>query len=270
MRLRTSSFAPTVNWRVLESNSLISIDNIEEIPGSGASLEVSGGKLVSTNGDMTIGGNVGIGTTSPSSKLDVNGTTTSSLFKMTTGASSGYLPVSGADGTMTWKSKAEADIKAASDSIGNAGYVTNYALNDSLSNYWNKQTITETDTTRWGQGGSFTETDPFYANDSVKIVWFSDLKPSRDSLEYAYYVLGLHSDSLTWIADTTYQHNIRILNIKDTLQYYRLLTNHDSLSNLDEKSYFSLDDLPNIQDSITANYQQLSIVSIGRKFSILI
>ena len=57
-------------------------------------------------------GNVGIGTNSPTSKLDVNGTTTSSILKMTTGAAAGRLVVSDAAGTMSWKSLADAGVQA--------------------------------------------------------------------------------------------------------------------------------------------------------------
>lgn len=72
------------------------------------------------------------------------------------------------------------DISALSDSIdvhrplidANTGkdttgiYHVNRALLDALS---------ASDTTRWGQGGSFSESDPVYAGDSSSIVWFSDL-----------------------------------------------------------------------------------------------
>ncbi|MCE2928307.1 MAG: hypothetical protein LW817_01595 [Candidatus Caenarcaniphilales bacterium] len=47
-------------------------------------------------------GNVGIGTSNPSSKLDVNGKTTTVNFKMTTGATTGYLLQSDATGNATW------------------------------------------------------------------------------------------------------------------------------------------------------------------------
>lgn len=42
-------------------------------------------------------GDVGVNTVSPTQKLDVNG-----QIRMRTGANSGYIPVSSADGTMTW------------------------------------------------------------------------------------------------------------------------------------------------------------------------
>jgi hypothetical protein len=49
-------------------------------------------------------GNVGIGTSNPSSLLDVNGKTTTANFEMTNGANSGYLLQSDASGNGTWVS----------------------------------------------------------------------------------------------------------------------------------------------------------------------
>jgi hypothetical protein len=51
---------------------------------------------------------VGIGTTMPASKLDVNGTTTTLGFKMPTGAASGYFLTSDATGVGTWQQAASA------------------------------------------------------------------------------------------------------------------------------------------------------------------
>jgi hypothetical protein len=45
-------------------------------------------------------------------------------------------------------------FKLNSDSTANDGYVSNFALNDTLDNYWSYQAITAADTTRWGTGGS--------------------------------------------------------------------------------------------------------------------
>jgi hypothetical protein len=65
-----------------------------------------------------MGGNVGIGTTSPSEKLDVAGTTQMTGFKMLTGASDGYVLTSDASGVGTWQ-------EASSGDIGGSG-TTNY------------------------------------------------------------------------------------------------------------------------------------------------
>ncbi|HRG89068.1 MAG TPA: hypothetical protein PLW44_08630, partial [Chitinophagales bacterium] len=50
-------------------------------------------------------GNVGIGTTSPSAKLDVNGTTRTTNFQMTNGAVNNYILTSDGSGNATWQPK---------------------------------------------------------------------------------------------------------------------------------------------------------------------
>lgn len=61
----------------------------------------NGGKIFITNGDGGVNldatGNVGISTTSPTNELDVDG-----QIRMRTGATAGYIPVSDANGVMTW------------------------------------------------------------------------------------------------------------------------------------------------------------------------
>jgi hypothetical protein len=74
IRIKTSTgFAPTVNWRVIESNGSVTINNIEASPTGGAALIVSGNLVTATNTDFRIAGSVGIGTTSPSAKLHIVG-----------------------------------------------------------------------------------------------------------------------------------------------------------------------------------------------------
>ena len=88
-----------------------------------------------------------------------------------------------------------------------------------------------------------------------------DIKPvntnfkNLQSPSFGYYL----SDSTVWVYKGAYgwtklagakqfQHKIDSLALHstDTLQFYRLLTNHDSLSNLDEKSYSSLTEKPDL------------------------
>ncbi|MEJ2355608.1 MAG: hypothetical protein P8Y62_06890, partial [candidate division WOR-3 bacterium] len=62
-------------------------------------IEGSNGKLVTFQKD----GKVGIGTTGPGSKLDVNGTVQMEGFKMSTGAVNGYVLTSDSNGVGTWQ-----------------------------------------------------------------------------------------------------------------------------------------------------------------------
>ncbi len=66
--------------------------------GSDNDWTVSGNDLYSTPT-----GNVGIGTTTPSTKLDVNGKTKTAQLQITTGATDGYVLTSDAAGNATWQ-----------------------------------------------------------------------------------------------------------------------------------------------------------------------
>jgi hypothetical protein len=52
------------------------------------------------------------------------------------------------------------------------------------------------------------ETDPIYSQDSIKIVWFKDLKPIQDSLKTGFDTLGIHNTRLLALEiDTAYWNN---------------------------------------------------------------
>ncbi|PCI94373.1 MAG: hypothetical protein COB15_14360 [Flavobacteriales bacterium] len=89
-----SSFWPTARIEF----AVDGIPGVGDMPGRMVfSTTPAGSQVVSERMRINEAGNVGIGTTAPLSKLDVNGQVT-----MTTGAANGYIPVSDANGTMTW------------------------------------------------------------------------------------------------------------------------------------------------------------------------
>ncbi len=97
-KIRTTSFAPMVRWRIIESKTLVSIDNVEETPTGGAALLVSGKQIIATNADMSIAGNVGIGTSNPGYLLDLATTDEYQLAFQRTGVSNKWGLGSDANG----------------------------------------------------------------------------------------------------------------------------------------------------------------------------
>ncbi|NOZ62762.1 MAG: hypothetical protein GXO74_13910, partial [Calditrichaeota bacterium] len=91
-------------------------------------LKTNAGRLAFDMGSaeaMTIlqSGRVGIGTTSPSQKLHVNGTAQMNGFKMATGAANSYVLTSDASGNGTWQAA------AGNDNLGNHTATQNIRLN---------------------------------------------------------------------------------------------------------------------------------------------
>lgn len=90
---------------------------------------------------LDISGRIGIGTNSPSSKLDVDG-----KIRMRAGASTGYIPVSDANGIMTWSDPTSLDNQTLSLSgtqlgIADGNSVDLSSLQDNLGNHTATQAI---------------------------------------------------------------------------------------------------------------------------------
>ncbi|AYQ31476.1 tail fiber domain-containing protein [Runella sp. SP2] len=71
----------------------------------GNEIQGRSGNSLATNGDLILNaydGNVGIGTTTPNSKLDVEGKIKSTDFQLTNGATDGYILQSDASGNAVW------------------------------------------------------------------------------------------------------------------------------------------------------------------------
>ena len=71
VKIRTSEYAPSINWRVIDSKGAVTIHNEEGTPSGGLVHVVSGNLITSTNTSLSVAGNVGIGTSAPRDKLDV-------------------------------------------------------------------------------------------------------------------------------------------------------------------------------------------------------
>ena len=81
-----------------------------------------------TNQYNTLSGNVGIGTTSPTEKLEVDGKTKTTNFQLTNGATNGYVLQSDASGNGSWVSRG---------SIVGSGLISNYLPKWNGSNFAN-------------------------------------------------------------------------------------------------------------------------------------
>ena len=94
----------------------------------GNNIQGRSGPTFSNNGDLVLNnyaGNVGIGTTSPGEKLDVNGKTKTISLQVTAGAANGFMLQSDASGNASWVDPATANTVWST--LGNSG--TNPAIN---------------------------------------------------------------------------------------------------------------------------------------------
>ena len=84
IKIRATSYAPSVQWRALDSKGVVTIHNVEETPVGGLAHLVSGNLVNSTNLNLVTTGSVGIGTSAPNQNLSVNG-------NMTVGTTGSYI-----------------------------------------------------------------------------------------------------------------------------------------------------------------------------------
>ena len=109
---------PEYDWDIFANETGLSIrdfTNASTIP-----FKINGG--AQSDRIVVNGANVGIGADNPSERLDVNG-----KVRMREGATAGFIPVSDADGVMTWTDPAMVAVPG--DNLGNHTATQNLTLN---------------------------------------------------------------------------------------------------------------------------------------------
>ena len=93
------------------------------------------GVYIEDDGRNYFAGTVGIGTTSPSEKLDVSGKTKTINFQMTSGATNGYVLTSDASGNATWQASSGGVTIDPYNNVGNTGTSFNWDVSGLSTNY---------------------------------------------------------------------------------------------------------------------------------------
>jgi hypothetical protein len=140
-------------------------------------IENSDGSSPLIGGDFSadeiyLNGDVGIGTTSPNSKLEVAGTVAMTGFTMTTSPSSGYVLTSDASGNGTWQAGGlllpySGSTSSSSDAFNITTTGTGRAGYFDIDNLSNSSTALRVVTAGSGHGGSFNIMHSTNSNDAV-------------------------------------------------------------------------------------------------------
>jgi len=99
----------------------IAIGNGTALPSTAANQMNIGNALFATGMTGTLAapaGNIGIGTATPTEKLEVNGKTKTTELQVTTGATAGHVLTSDATGNATWNAAPVSDLRT----VGTAGF----------------------------------------------------------------------------------------------------------------------------------------------------
>ncbi len=119
--VRVSTTSACALWVENSGNHGLRVTNAN---GDGVHITQAGGWAGYFNGDAYISGDVGIGTLSPDTKLDVAGKTQTDAFKMPTDAADGHVLTSDADGNGTWQAPKTGRAESGQlDAIVNSEYL---------------------------------------------------------------------------------------------------------------------------------------------------
>lgn len=112
------------------------------------------------------------------------------------------------------------------------------------------------------------EIDPIYSQDSIKIVWFKDLKPVQDSLKTAFDTLGIHNTRLLALEiDTAYWNNkVSQEELADSTWLLRDLIRHSKVEKSDDlKALTGSNDLTYISpEKLVEVIKMLSFQNFGQ------
>ena len=93
------------------------------------------GVYIEDGGRNYFAGTVGIGTTSPSEKLDVSGKTKTTTLQITSGATNGYVLTSDASGNATWQSSSGGVTIDPYNNVGSTGTTLTWDVSGNSTNY---------------------------------------------------------------------------------------------------------------------------------------